>query len=280
EIQYLAYLTNAVDQLRGEAGSMSFFSNGQYSNGMVVRIAGLAYQKGFGGHFHNDNGIASITEIPGILIGCPARPDDAARMLRTLYASARHDGRLCVFLEPIALYMTKDLHEDGDGAWLATYPDPHEALPIGDVGVYGAAEGRVDLCVITYANGLWMSLRVAKRLEAEGVRVRVVDLRWLHPLPFDALAEHARDADHVLVVDECRASSGVADAIVADLVEKVPGVAPRRIVGADTYIPLAAAANLVLVQEPEIEQAARELLAGGRRPVNATPDQPSAGGAP
>ncbi|MCB9685087.1 MAG: MFS transporter [Alphaproteobacteria bacterium] len=280
EIQYLAYLINAVDQLRGEAGSMSFFSNGQYSNGMVVRIAGLAYQKGFGGHFHNDNGIASLTEIPGILVGCPARPDDAVRMLRTLYAAARHDGRLCVFLEPIALYMTKDLHEDGDGAWLATYPAPHQALAIGEVGVYGAAEGRVDLCVITYANGLWMSLRVAKRLEAEGYRVRVIDLRWLHPLPFEDLVPHARDAGRVLVVDECRASSGVADALVADLVERVPGVVHRRVVGADTYIPLAAAANLVLVQEPEIEQAARELLVGVTRSVSLPPDRPSAGGAP
>ena len=30
EIQYLAYLHNAEDQLRGEAASLSFFSNGQY----------------------------------------------------------------------------------------------------------------------------------------------------------------------------------------------------------------------------------------------------------
>jgi len=82
EIQYLAYLMNAVDQLRGEAGSMQFFSQGQYANPMVVRIASLAYQRGFGGHFHNDNGIAALREIPGLLIGCPARGDDAVRMLR------------------------------------------------------------------------------------------------------------------------------------------------------------------------------------------------------
>src|SRR5207253_874887 len=55
EIQFLAYLHNAEDQLRGEAATLSFFSNGQYTNPMIVRIAGLGYQKGFGGHFHNDN---------------------------------------------------------------------------------------------------------------------------------------------------------------------------------------------------------------------------------
>ncbi|HEU5325500.1 MAG TPA: thiamine pyrophosphate-dependent enzyme, partial [Candidatus Limnocylindria bacterium] len=46
EIQYLAYIHNALDQLRGEAASLQFFSSGQFRNPMVVRVAGLAYQKG------------------------------------------------------------------------------------------------------------------------------------------------------------------------------------------------------------------------------------------
>ncbi|MFM2236646.1 MAG: hypothetical protein RL209_680, partial [Pseudomonadota bacterium] len=41
EIQFLAYLHNAEDQIRGEAATLSFFSNKQYRNPMVIRIAGL-----------------------------------------------------------------------------------------------------------------------------------------------------------------------------------------------------------------------------------------------
>jgi 2-oxoisovalerate dehydrogenase E1 component len=265
EIQYLAYLINAIDQLRGEAGSMQFFSNGQYRNPMVVRIAGLAYQKGFGGHFHNDNGIAALREIPGLLVACPARPDDAVRMLRTLYGAAKTHGRVTVFLEPIALYMTRDLYTDGDGAWQAPYPAPGESLPVGEVGVYRTTTGPVDLTIASFANGLWMSLRVAARLEAEGVRVRVLDLRWLLPLPVEAVVPHALEAGRLLVVDECRASSGIADTLVTLVSEQCGGsVTFGRVVGADTYIPLAAAANLVLVQEPEIEVAARALLTSPR----------------
>jgi 2-oxoisovalerate dehydrogenase E1 component len=104
EIQYLAYLHNAIDQLRGEAASLQFFSQGQFRNPMVVRIAGLGYQKGFGGHFHNDNGIAALREIPGLVVACPSRGDDAVGLLRTCMALARVDGRVVVFLEPIALY--------------------------------------------------------------------------------------------------------------------------------------------------------------------------------
>ena len=118
EIQYLAYFHNACDQIRGEAASLQFFSNNQYANPMVVRIAGLGYQRGFGGHFHNDNSITALRDIPGLVVGCPSRGDDAATMLRTLTALAKVDGRVSVFLEPIALYMTKDLHEAGDGKWL------------------------------------------------------------------------------------------------------------------------------------------------------------------
>ncbi|HRO27763.1 MAG TPA: thiamine pyrophosphate-dependent enzyme, partial [Luteimonas sp.] len=68
EIQYLAYFHNACDQIRGEAASLQFFSNGQYRNPMVMRIASLGYQRGFGGHFHNDNSITALRDIPGLVV--------------------------------------------------------------------------------------------------------------------------------------------------------------------------------------------------------------------
>ncbi len=88
EIQYLAYLHNAEDQLRGEAATLPFFCQGRFTNPMVVRIAGLAYQKGFGGHFHNDNAVGRAARHPGVVVGCPVGGDDAAAMLRTLVAAA------------------------------------------------------------------------------------------------------------------------------------------------------------------------------------------------
>jgi 2-oxoisovalerate dehydrogenase E1 component len=258
EIQYLAYLINAIDQLRGEAGSMQFFSKGQYGNPMVVRIAALAYQKGFGGHFHNDNGIAALREIPGLLIACPSRGADAARMLRTLTSHAIANGRVTVFMEPIALYMERDLYEAGDGLWQDHYPAPDESIAIGEVGLYG--EGS-DLCIASYGNGLRMSLRVARKLEELGVQARVVDIRWLLPLPLEAIEAHAAACGHLLIVDECRASSGVADPIAAHIAEvDGPKIRCSRVVAPDTYIPLGDAANLVLVQEETIYEAAVALI--------------------
>ena len=125
EIQYLAYLHNAEDQLRGEGATLPFFSQGRFTNPMVVRVAGLGYQKGFGGHFHNDNALGVLRDIPGLVIACPARADDAAALLRTCVAAAIADGTLSVFLEPIALYHRRDLYADGDRAWLAADSGEH-----------------------------------------------------------------------------------------------------------------------------------------------------------
>src|SRR5690606_23545993 len=259
EIQYLAYFHNACDQVRGEACSLQFFSNGQYATPMLVRIAGLGYQRGFGGHFHNDNSITALRDTPGRVVGCPSRGADAVEMLRTLAALAKVDGRVAVFLEPIALYMAKDLHEAGDGQWLFPYPEQGRAMPLGEGRVYG--EGNDDLVIITYGNGVPMSLRAARRIEAErGWKVRVVDLRWLVPLNEAFISEQARSAKRLLVVDEGRRSAGVGEGVVTAIIEGGFGARPfRRVVGADTYTPLAGAAFLVIPGEDDIVAAAAEL---------------------
>jgi len=255
EIQYLAYLHNAEDQLRGEAATLQFFSQGQYRNGMVVRIAGYGYQKGFGGHFHNDDSVAVLRDIPGLVIASPSRPDDAAAMLKTCVAAAKADGSVCAFLEPIALYHTRDLHEEGDGRWLASPSSEH--VPLGSARTYGS--GR-DLTMLTWGNGLLMSLRVARRLEERGIRARVVDLRWLAPLPIEDIAREAVATQRVLVVDETRRTGGVSEGVIATLIDAGFDGQLARVTSKDSFIPLGSAANLVLLSEDEIEAAALALV--------------------
>ncbi|MEH0971797.1 thiamine pyrophosphate-dependent enzyme [Micromonospora sp. CPCC 205546] len=264
EIQYLAYLHNAEDQLRGEAATMQFFSQGAFRNPMVVRVAGLAYQEGLGGHFHNDNSVAVLRDVPGLVIAVPARPDDAAPMLRTCLASAAVDGAVCVFLEPIALYHTRDLYADGDGEWLAHYAEPGAwtggHVPVGRARVYGVGSAE-DVTIITFGNGVPMSLRAAATLADEGIGTRVVDLRWLSPLPVADVIREAAATGRVLVVDETRRSGGVGEGVIAALVDAGYVGAARRVAGVDSFVPLGPAARHVLVSEEAITQGARALLA-------------------
>ena len=255
EIQYLAYLHNAEDQLRGEASTLQFFSQGSYRNGMVVRIAGYGYQRGFGGHFHNDDAVGVLRDIPGLVIASPARPDDAASMLRTCVAAAKVDGSVCVFLEPIALYHTRDLLEEGDGLWLSELVGEH--VPVGTARTHLHGD---DLTIVTWGNGLRMSLRVAVRLAARGVRSRVVDMRWLAPLPLDDILREASATGRVLVVDETRRSGGVSEGVVAALIDSGFDGRLGRVTSKDSFVPLGAAASLVLLSEDEIEAAAVQLV--------------------
>ncbi|WP_027245293.1 dehydrogenase E1 component subunit alpha/beta [Leisingera daeponensis] len=260
EIQFLAYLHNAEDQLRGEAATLPFFSNGQFANPMVLRIAGLGYQKGFGGHFHNDNSLAVLRDIPGLVIACPSDGAEAAMMMREAVRLAREEQRVVVFVEPIALYPMRDLHEAKDGGWMRTYPAPDRRIGLGEVGVHGDGS---DLAIVTYGNGRYLSAQAQAELAAQGVNARIVDLRWLAPLPEAALLEAAEGCKHVLIVDECRTTGSQSEALMALFAEQ-SGIPAARIAASDCFIATGPAYGATLPSKDSIVAAAMA-LAGGKK---------------
>jgi 2-oxoisovalerate dehydrogenase E1 component len=255
EIQFLAYLHNAEDQLRGEAATLSFFSKGQYTNPMVLRIAGLGYQKGFGGHFHNDNSLAVLRDIPGIILAVPSNGHDAALMLRECIRLAREEQRVVVFVEPIALYSARDLHEPKDGLMTFHYPQPGSGeIRLGDIGIEGDG---TDVAIVTYGNGAFLSRQAAKLLaDKHGINVRIIDLRWLNPLNEKAIIEAAADCAKVLIVDECRHTGSQSEALMALFAEQGPaGRETVRITAEDSFIPLGRAATVTLPSRDDIIEA-------------------------
>jgi 2-oxoisovalerate dehydrogenase E1 component len=259
EIQFLAYLHNAEDQLRGEAATLPFFSDGQYTNPMVVRISGLGYQRGFGGHFHNDNSLAVLRDIPGLILACPSNGRDAAMMLRECVRLACEEQRLVVFLEPIALYAMRDLHEAGDGGWMHLYPEPQERIGFGEVGVRGAG---TDLAMLTFGNGAYLAAQALPILAGKGVAARIVDLRWLSPLPERAILEALAGCSAVLIVDETRRSGGVAEGLMALLGEQCE-LPDARLTAEDSFIPTGPAYAATMPSRDSIVEAAVALLGKG-----------------
>ncbi|KIC35984.1 thiamine pyrophosphate-dependent enzyme [Leisingera sp. ANG-M7] len=260
EIQFLAYLHNAEDQLRGEAATLPFFSNGQFSNPMVLRIAGLGYQKGFGGHFHNDNSLAVLRDIPGLVIACPSDGAEAVMMMREAVRLAREEQRVVVFVEPIALYPMRDLHEIKDGGWMRTYPSPDRRIGLGEVGVHGDGS---DLAIVTYGNGRYLSAQAQAELALKGVDARIVDLRWLAPLPDAALLEAVNGCKDVLIVDECRITGSQSEALMALFAEQ-SDIPTARIAATDCFIATGPAYGATLPSKDSIVSAAMT-LAGGKK---------------
>lgn len=254
EIQFLAYLHNAEDQLRGEAATLSFFSNGQFANPMVLRIAGLGYQKGFGGHFHNDNSLAVLRDIPGIVIACPSSGDDAAMMLRECLRLAREEQRVVVFVEPIALYPMRDLLADKDAGWMRTYPAPDRRIPLGEVGITGDG----PLAILSFGNGHYLSRQAAADLAEDGIGTRVIDLRWIAPLPLPALLAALKGAQKVLIVDECRRTGGQSEALMAALSENTD-LPHARLAAEDSFIATGPAYAATMPSRDSIRDAAHAL---------------------
>ena len=140
-------------------------------------------------------------------------------------------------------------------------PNRHESIiGLDEIGLHGAGS---DLLLVTFGNGVHLSRRAAAILAGHGIDVTVLDLRWLAPLPVDALNEVARLFDSVLVVDETRRSGGVSEGVVTALVDGGHRGRIARVTSADSFIPLGPAADEVLLSEDDIVAAAADLHAGG-----------------
>ena len=261
EIQFLAYFHNAEDQLRGEAATLAFFSEGQFTNPMVLRVPGLGYQKGFGGHFHNDNSLTIFRDLPGVILAVPSNGVDAAKMLRTAVREAYVNGRVVVFVEPIALYMIKDLHERKDGKWNFQYPDLYEEIPLGEFAEYG--NGKI-LTIITYGNGLYLSLQAQKEIEKIiKKKIKVIDLRWLSDINLPHVQEAIDTCENILIVDECRRTGCHGEGLLANLIRESKKPLNIKLHAAeDSFISLGVSATATLPSKESIIQHAVELVNG------------------
>ena len=255
EIQFLAYLHNAEDQIRGEAATLSFFSRGQFTNPMVIRIAGLGYQRGFGGHFHNDNSVTVLRDIPGLIVACPSHGADARKMLRECVRLAHVERRVVVFLEPIALYGTTDIAE-GDKAWMSEYlaPQDDEIINFGEVSQHGDGD---ELAILSYGNGYYLSRQAEPQLT--GIKSRIIDMRWLAPLPMAAILDAVKGCRNILIVDECRRSGSLSEELMTRLIEAGITVPIKRVTGHDSFIPLGNAAYSVMPSVDDIVATAKEM---------------------
>ncbi len=196
--EFADYFWPAAEQLI-ELSHEFWRTNGQFSPNVTIRIASGGYIGG--GLYHSQNLEGWLTNIPGIRVVAPAFADDAAGLLRSCIRSRG----VSLFLEPKFLYNSAQAK-----APLA----PGGAVPFGRARI--RREG-TRLTVLAYGTPVHFALDAARKLEAEGVSVEVIDLRSLSPLDTATIFASVKKTHRALVVHEDKVFGGFGGEVAAQI---------------------------------------------------------------
>ncbi|MCB8925367.1 MAG: alpha-ketoacid dehydrogenase subunit beta [Ardenticatenaceae bacterium] len=193
----------AFDAIVNHAAKVSYMFNGQFDCPVVFRAPGGGGKQLGATHSHTPDVI--FAHFPGLKVVCPATPYDAKGLLK----SAIRDNSPVMFIEPVALYTSPKVRDE--------VPDEEFTVPIGVSDV--KREGS-DVTIITYGEGLHVSLDAAKSLAEEGIEAEVVDLRTLQPLDMGPVIDSFKKTFKAVVVEFGHQTYGIGAEIAARLQEE------------------------------------------------------------
>lgn len=246
EVQFFDYIWPAMQQIKTEAATARWRSNGAFSVPMVLRVPIGGYLTG-GSIWHSQCGESIFAHVPGLTIGFPSRARDAAGMLRAAFQAEDP----IMFLEHKHLLRqpyTKD-----------PFPPSDYVVPFGKGAIDRAGD---DLTIVTYGATVEKSRKAADRFE--GCSIEIIDLRWLLPWDQELVAESVAKTGRVLVVHEDVITCGFGAEVAAWIGEHCFSDldAPvRRVAAIDTHVAYEPSLeNAVLPQVDDIAQALQSLL--------------------
>ena len=247
EVQFFDYVWPAMQQIKSEAATIRWRSNGAFTCPMVLRIPIGGYLTG-GSIWHSQCGESIFAHVPGLLIAFPSRARDVAGLLR--YAFTCED--------PVLMLEHKHLLRQP----YARDPFPPEGFVI-PFGRGTVVRPGTDLTLVTYGATVERSRQAAASLEPEGCSVEIVDLRTIAPWDSALVAESVARTGRCLVVHEdvltcgfgAEVAAWVGEHCFADLDAPV-----RRVAARDNHVPYEPTLErATLPQADDIAGAIREL---------------------
>jgi pyruvate dehydrogenase E1 component beta subunit len=247
EIQFMDFVTLAMEQLVLQAAKVRFMFGGKANVPMVLRMpagsgTGAAAQ-------HSESLENLFVQIPGLKVVMPSNAYDAKGLL----LSAIYDGNPVIFVEHKLLYKAT-----------AHVPEEMYRIPLSKSSV--VRQGK-DLTVVATSIMVPRALAAAEQLAGEGIELEVIDPRTLNPLDDKPILASVVKTGRALVVHEAPVTGGYGGEIVARITASEAfdylEAPPRRLAGLD--IPIPYNRNLEYHTVPQVEtivEEARKLVRG------------------
>ena len=183
EFMTFNFAMQAIDHLINSAAKTLYMSGGQMGAPMVFRGPNGAAARV--GAQHSQDYAAWYMQIPGLKVVMPYSAADAKGLMKT----AIRDNNPVVFLENEILYgRTFDVPEMDDFT-----------VPFGKARIW--REG-TDATIVSFGIGMQYALAAADKLEVDGIRVEVIDLRTLRPMDTGAIINSVMKTNRLVTVEE------------------------------------------------------------------------------
>ena len=221
EIQFGDFIFPAFDQIVNELAKFRYRSGGQYPCPVVIRTpvgGGIR-----GGHYHSQSPEALFIHTPGLKIVAPSNPYDAKGLL--LACLRQNDPVL--FMEPKRIYR----------ASRGEVPEGDYTIELGKAAVL--REG-THCTLLAYSGMTSIAEEAAKKGEAAGISIEVIDLRTLMPYDIDTILASVQKTGRCVVVHEAPRTCGFGAELIAAIQERAIEhlEAPiLRVTGFDTPFP-------------------------------------------
>ena len=226
----------ALDQVINGAAKMLYMSNGQIPVPIVFRGPnGAALQLAAQ---HSQACETFYVHAPGVKVVTPATPADAKGLLK---AAIRENDPVVVMEGELLYNMKGEVPDDDDFI-----------IPLGLADVKRVGE---DVSIITHGKAVHVALAAANRLEKDGVKVEVVDLRSIRPLDMQTVLASVRKTHRAVYLEEGWAFAGVGSQLVAMIQEEAfedLDAPVLRVSQAD--VPLPYAKNMEQMAKPSTER--------------------------